>query len=626
MGRLLDRVNNPSDLKRLRPEQLPQLAGEIREEIIKVVSRTGGHLASSLGAVELTIALHYVFDSPRDTIIWDVGHQAYAHKILTGRKKRFFTLRQPEGISGFPNKYESPHDPFIVGHASTSISQALGMVIAKDLISEQGKVVAIIGDGALTGGMAFEALNHAGQLGKKVIVILNSNEMAISASVGALSRYLNRIITNPVYNRIRKDLQTLVKKIPRLGPGMLARAKRLEESLKGFLIPGGFFEEMGFRYFGPIDGHNIALLIRTLKNIIWINEPVLIHIVTKKGKGYRWAEQYPVKFHSAKPFNIKTGSSKTPKSFEITYTEVFSQTIREIASRDNKVVAVTPAMTTGSGLGEFARDFPGRFFDVGIAEQHAVTFAAGLAKGGLKPIVAIYSTFLQRAYDQVIHDVCLQDLDVIFAIDRAGIVGEDGATHQGVFDIAYLGHIPNLVLMVPKDGKELRDMLFTAFSHSGPVAIRYPKAQSKVVQIGKEYHIIPIGQAEVIRTGGRLAIIAIGSMVYPALEAAGSLSNQGIETTVVNARFIRPLDETLLGELLNHKIKVLLTVEEHVSRDGFGSLILEFLEKKAKTGIKIKRLALPDSFIEQAPRDFLLDKYGLSVAGIVKAAKEVIHR
>ncbi|MEA3328438.1 MAG: 1-deoxy-D-xylulose-5-phosphate synthase [Candidatus Omnitrophota bacterium] len=624
MDKLLDKIDSPSDLKKLRLKQLPQLAEEIREEMIRVVSRAGGHLASSLGAVELTVALHYVFDSPQDAIVWDVGHQAYSHKILTGRKKRFPSLRQSGGISGFPNKDESPHDLFTVGHASTSISQALGLAAAKDLASEKRNVIAVIGDGALTGGMAFEALNHAGQLGKKMIVVLNSNEMAISRSVGALSKYLNEIITNPIYNRVRKDLQTLIKKIPRLGSGMLTTVKRLEESLKGLLIPGRFFEEMGFRYFGPIDGHNIALIVRTLKNIIQMNDPVLIHLVTKKGRGYKWAEQYPVRFHSAKPFDIKTGVSKPKELFNVTYAEVFGRTLRELASIDKKLVVITPAMTAGSGLIEFVRDFPERFFDVGIAEQHAVAFAAGLAKGGLKPMIAVYSTFLQRAYDQIIHDVCLQNLNVIFAVDRAGIVGEDGPTHHGVFDIAYLGHIPNLVLMAPKDEKELKDMLFTAFSHSGPIALRYPKTKGREIEIDKNYRIIPIGQAEIMRTGGKIAIVAIGSMVYPALEAAEKLSNQGIETTVVNARFIRPLDEALLEKLLSRKIKTLITVEEHIGRNGFGSLILEFLAKKGKTDIKVERLTLPDSFIEQSPRELLLDKYGLSAAGIVEAAKKIL--
>ena len=624
MNKLLDSIDNPSDLKKLKIRQLPELADEIRQEMIRVVSQTGGHLASSLGAVEVGIAVHYVFNSPQDAVIWDVGHQAYVHKLLTGRKKRFSSLRQYGGLSGFPSRTESPHDPFTVGHASTSISQGLGMVAARDLARSPGKVVAIIGDGALTGGMAFEALNHAGQLGKKIIVILNTNEMAISPSVGALSRYLNKIITNPVYNRIRRDIRTLVKRIPKLGPKMLATAQRLEESLKGFLVPGGFFEELGFRYFGPIDGHNLSLIIRTLKNITLINEPVLFHVVTKKGKGYKFAESNPIKFHSAAPFEVATGIPKIQQSTGSKFSEVFGRTLKDLASRDERIVVITPAMTAGSGLTEFAGTFPDRFFDAGIAEQHAVGFASGLARGGLKPIVAIYSTFLQRAYDQVVQDVCLQNLGVVFAVDRAGLVGEDGPTHHGVFDIAYLGHIPNLVLMAPKDEQELKDMLYTAFSLPGPVAIRYPKRGMATIGVDRDYRNIPVGQAEVLTEGTGPVIMAIGSMVYPALEAAEILAKEGVKPTVVNARFLRPLDKVLIGKLLANPQRPLITVEEHVSRGGFGSLVLEFLTETGKKGHKIKRLALPNSFIEHGQREFLLDKYGLSAKGIAASVREVI--
>jgi len=624
MNRLLDSINSPVDLKRLKIRQLPQLASEIRQEMVRVVSRTGGHLASSLGAVELAIAIHYVFNSPKDTIVWDVGHQAYAHKLLTGRKERFDSLRQFGGISGFPNKDESSHDPFTVGHASTSISQALGMVVANSLTRSSGRVVAVIGDGALTGGMAFEALNHAGQLGKKIIVVLNSNEMAISPSVGALSKYLNKIITNPLYNRIRQDIRTLVKRIPKLGPKMLTTAQRLEESLKDLLVPGAFFEELGFRYFGPIDGHNLALVIQALKNISLINEPVLLHLITKKGKGYKFAESDPVRFHSAAPFDVETGISKKSQSAGPNFTETFGRTVCDLASRDKRIVVITPAMTAGSGLVEFAKAFPTRLFDVGIAEQHALTFAGGLARGGLKPAVAIYSTFLQRAYDQMVHDICLQNLDVVFAIDRAGLVGEDGPTHHGVFDIAYLGHIPNLVLMAPKDEQELKDMIYTAVSLPGPVAIRYPKRGTGRIQTDKDYHNIQLGQAEVLKQGNGPVIMAIGSMVYPALQAAEILAKEDIEPTVVNARFVRPLDEVLLDELLANGNRPLVTVEEHVERCGFGSIVLEFLAERGKKDIKIKRLALPNSFIEQGSRGLLLDKYGLSAEGIADSVREVI--
>ncbi len=621
---MLDSINSPVDLKRLKIRQLPQLASEIREEMIRVVSRTGGHLASSLGAVELAIAIHYVFTSPKDTIVWDVGHQAYAHKLLTGRKERFDSLRQFGGISGFPNKDESSHDPFTVGHASTSISQALGMVVANSLTRSSGRVVAVIGDGALTGGMAFEALNHAGQLGKKIIVVLNSNEMAISPSVGALSKYLNKIITNPLYNRIRQDIRTLLKRIPRLGPKMLTTAQRLEEGIKDLFVPGAFFEELGFRYFGPIDGHNLALVIQALKNITLINEPILLHLITKKGKGYKFAESDPVRFHSAVPFDVETGISKKSQPTRSNFTETFGRTVCDLASRDDRIVVITPAMTAGSGLVDFAKAFPARFFDVGIAEQHALTFAGGLARGGLKPVVAIYSTFLQRAYDQMVHDICLQNLHVVLAIDRAGLVGEDGPTHHGVFDIAYLGHIPNLVLMAPKDEQELKDMIYTAISLPGPVAIRYPKRGTERIQTDKDYHNIQLGQAEVLKQGRGPVIMAIGSMVYPALKAAEILAKEDIEPTVVNARFIRPLDEALLDELLADGNRPLVTIEEHVERCGFGSIVLEFLAERGKKDIKIKRLALPNSFIEQGSRSLLLDKYGLSVKGIVDSVREIV--
>lgn len=626
MAGLLEKIEGPPDLKKLAPAQLPELAQELRDEIIRTVARTGGHLASNLGAVELTVALHYVLDSPKDKIIWDVGHQAYAHKLLTGRKGRFQTLRQFEGLSGFPSKDESLHDPFTVGHASTSISQALGLAVARDLNGSDGEIAAVIGDGALTGGMAFEALNHAGQMRKKLIVILNGNEMAISRSVGALSAYLNRIITTPIYNRVRRDLQILVERIPRVGPSLLATAKRLEESLKGLLIPGMLFEELGFRYFGPIDGHDIGLLIQTLQNVINIREPVLVHVVTRKGKGYRFAEEFPSRFHSAMPFDIKTGAIIRPPSFNgPTYTEVFSRALVELASEDSKIVAITAAMLKGTGLDEFARNFPDRFFDAGIAEQHAVTFAAGLARGGLRPVVAIYSTFLQRAYDQIIHDVCLQSLPVVFAIDRAGVVGGDGATHQGTFDFAYLGHIPNLVVMAPADERELKDMLAEAFRHPGPIALRYPKAYGYGVQMEERHNRIPIGRAEVVREGKDLAIVAIGSMVYPSLEAAKLLAMDGIDAKVINARFIKPLDEDLLERMAN-EVRYLVTVEEHVARDGFGSLVLEFLERIGRNDIKVKRLALPDDFIPQGPRDLLLANYGLTAQGISGAVKVFFER
>ncbi len=613
MGKLLDSISGPADLRSLNPGQLPPLAAEIRDEILKTVSRTGGHLASSLGAVELTIALHYAFDTPKDKIIWDVGHQTYAHKIITGRLKRFPTLRQLGGLSGFPNKDESPeHDIFTCGHSSTSISTALGLIAARDLRAGNEKIVAVIGDAALAGGMAFEALNHTGHDNKSMIVILNDNERSISQSVGALSKYLNRIITNPTYNKIRKDVERLVKKVPRFGFRAYRAARKLEEGLKNLLIPGMLFEEMGFRYFGPIDGHNIAQLVWSLRSLKNLNEPILIHVMTKKGKGYKPAENDPASFHGTGPFDLLTGR-KASADAPLTFTDAFSEKIAELAGHDPKIVGITAAMIDGTGFNKFASLFPERFFDVGIAEEHAVGFSAGLARGGFRPVVAVYSTFLQRGYDQIIHDICLQGLPVVFCLDRAGLSGEDGATHHGSFDIAYLRHIPNLVFMAPSTPAELQAMLKLAVTLNGPVAIRYPKG-STLVQ-GSSSAPIETGKAEVLKKGEDVAIIAIGSMVETAMETAVLLAGKKVNATVVNARFIKPLDEALLRDICRG-IKKIVTIEEGVLDGGFGSAVLEFLERESVGGIKVRRFGLPDKFIEHGKRSELFSKYNLTPQAI----------
>jgi 1-deoxy-D-xylulose-5-phosphate synthase len=620
MKNLIDKINSPEDLKKIPTEDLSSLASELRERIIDVVSRKGGHLASSLGVVELAIALHYCFDMPRDKIIWDVGHQAYAHKLLTGRAKKFETLRQLGGISGFPRRGESRYDIFTCGHSSTSISVALGLACARDLKKEAWKSIAVIGDAALASGMALEALNNAGHLRKDLMVVLNDNELSISKSVGALSIYLNRILTNPMYNRVRRRMQILVKRIPLFGFKAFKAARRLEESLKTLLVPGAFFEELGFRYFGPINGHDINNLIATFKNLSSLKGPIIVHVITKKGKGYRFAEEKPSHFHSAPPFKIEGGEARGDKK-AITFTRVFSGKITELARTDKRIVAITAAMPDGTGLAEFAAEFPNRFYDVGIAEAHAVGFSAGLANEGLKPIVAIYSTFLQRGYDQIIHDISLQNLPVVFCVDRAGIVGEDGPTHHGVFDMAYLRHIPNLVIMAPKDGLELGKMLEFAAKLGKPVAIRYPKSEAASLVSGSNFHRLGLGVSELLREGKNLAIFAVGSMVSPALKVADLLSSDGIEATVINARFVKPLDKNIIEEITRH-INKIVTLEEGVARGGFGSAILEFLERENIKNIRVKRIGLPDHFITHGKREELLKEYHLTPYEIHETIKK----
>ncbi|MGC9004018.1 MAG: 1-deoxy-D-xylulose-5-phosphate synthase [bacterium] len=617
----LEKINTPADVKKLSIEDLKTLCEEIRERILEVVSRNGGHLAPSLGAVELIVALHYVFHSPRDKLIFDVGHQAYAHKLLTGRKDRFDTLRKREGISGFLKRSESEHDVFGAGHASTSLAAALGFAVARDLEGKDYEVVAIVGDGALTGGLSWEALNNIGHLGKKVVVVLNDNEMSISKSIGAISEYLSRIRTEPSYLKIKEDLEFVLRRIP-LGLPLWEGLQRLKDAVKHIFVPGMIFEELGFTYLGPIDGHNLEALIEIFLRAKNLSGPTLIHITTKKGKGYEPAEMNPEKFHGVPPFDLETGTIFEP-SFPPTYTEVFAHTLTSLAEKDEKIIAITAAMPLGTGLSRFAERFPNRFFDVGMGEACAVTFAAGLACQGFKPVVAIYSTFLQRAYDMIIHDVCLQNLPVVFAIDRAGIVGEDGATHQGIFDIAYLLPIPNIVVSAPADEWELASLIKTSLQANSPFAIRYPREKG----IGVPYdnpQILPIGKGELRREGKDLCIIAIGSMVYPAERAAKMLEEEGISPSLINPRFLKPFDEELILSCCE-KAKRVLVVEEGILWGGFGSFIAQFLLSKGLTDIKVKLVGI-EGFVEHGKREELLQLLGLTPEGIYHSAKELLKQ
>jgi len=621
MDDLISKVNSPQDLKSLSIENLYTLAQQIRDEIIINLSQTGGHLASSLGVVELTIALHAILDSPKDKIVWDVGHQAYAHKILTGRRADFQSLRKLDGISGFPKRAESVHDQVDVGHSSTSISSALGIACARDIKGDDDTVVAVIGDGALTAGMAFEALNHAGHLQKDMIVILNDNEMSISENVGAVSNYLDKLRTNPKIHRAKRDLGHLINSIPAFGDQLLKTANKVKNSLKYLLVSGILFEEFGFTYLGPIDGHNIRVLQEHIKDAQKIGGPVLIHAITTKGKGYTPAEEEPAKFHGVGPFNIRTGEKKDKKK-KSTYTNVFSQTLISLAKDDSDIVAITAAMPSGTGLNKFAQEFPKRFYDVGIAEQHAITLGAGLALNGVKPFVTLYSTFLQRGYDQVMHDVCIQNLPVKLAIDRAGIVGRDGETHQGVFDYAFLRHLPNMTVMAPKDENELRAMIKLAANYNKPIALRYPRGE--VIGVEKvDVDDLEVGKAEVLREGKDGAILAIGSMVYPTLEVANDLATVGIDLTVVNSRFVKPLDQELILGLAN-QFKRIFTIEEHVLQGGFGSAVAELLADN-DSSVKLTRIGLPDKFIEHGSSGELLARYGLDIEGLKRRIKEVMQ-
>jgi 1-deoxy-D-xylulose-5-phosphate synthase len=623
---LLEDIHSPADLRQLPRAKLPQLAAEIRTLIVDVVARTGGHLASSLGAVELAIAVHYVFDTPRDKVIWDVGHQAYAHKILTGRRDAFGSLRQHGGLSGFTRRSESPYDSFSTGHSGTSISAGLGMACANFLKKEDAKVVAVIGDGSLTAGLAYEGLNQAGGILKRdLIVILNDNEMSISRNVGALSSFLSRTFSAKKLQELRRELGFFFKKLPRIGEDIYQLAKRTEESFKSFVTPGMLFEAFNFEYYGPINGHKIDHLIDILNNIKYIREPVLLHVTTTKGKGYGPAEKNPVYFHGCARFDAKTGTCLESKPRAATYTEVFGRTLVELAQMDPRLVAVTAAMPEGTGLSAFAQLYPDRFFDVGIAEQHAVTFAAGLAAEGFRPVVAIYSTFLQRAYDQILHDVCLERLPVILALDRGGLVGEDGATHHGIFDFSYLRSLPNMVVMAPRDESELRRMMLTALRHDGPIAFRYPRGAAVGGPPGAAATAIPIGEAEVLTDGSDLVLMAIGAAVMEALSARELLAQQGVQATVVDGRFVKPLDAKLAVELAR-RIPRVMTIEENVRQGGFGSAVLEAFSDAGLNAVAVERIGLPDAFVEHGPQAVLRGKYGLDAAGIAKAAQRFLNQ
>ncbi|MBN1687923.1 MAG: 1-deoxy-D-xylulose-5-phosphate synthase [Candidatus Omnitrophica bacterium] len=626
MLKWINKINSPKDLKAVPLAKLSEVAREYRHFLIKAVSKTGGHLGASLGTVELCIALHYVLNSPEDKICWDVGHQAYVHKMITGRRDRMLTLRQPGGLSGFPSPFESEHDPFIVGHAGTAISQALGLAVTRDIKKKKNHVVAVAGDGALTAGLSYEALNNAGHMKKDMLLILNDNEMSISKNVGAISKYLNKVITNPIYNQVRQEVEKQLDRFPRLR----RFANTSLEGMKHIFVPGVIFEELGFRYFGPIDGHDVVGMIKTLKKILSLHECCLLHVITQKGKGYAFAEKDAERLHGVSPFNVKTGEKvqgtkelKKYKQEGISYTEAFVQSLVKVAREKKDIVAITAAMPSGTGLNTFQKEFPDRFFDVGIAEQHAVTFAGALAAGGLKPVCAIYSSFLQRSHDSLIHDVALQRKPLILGIDRAGIVGADGATHNGVFDISFLSHIPNTVIGAPKDETEMNQMMKLAVHYPHIFAIRFPRAN-----IPKIYDKLPkstpfdIGQGEVLREGRDVSLLVLGSTVVIALEAAEILEREGVDARVVNMRFAKPLDASLVFSSLERS-KWLFTIEEHVYAGGFGARVLELLERHHLTGVNLHRFALPDQFIEHGSREQIFDTFGLSAQKVADCVLEM---
>ena len=630
MSEILSKINSPIDLRKLPLEKLDELSSEVRQLVIDTVSETGGHLASSLGVVELTVALHYIFNTPEDKLVWDVGHQCYPHKILTGRRDKINTLRQFGGLSGFPNKDESSYDVMTSGHSSTSVSFALGLAAARDIEKKNNKVIAVIGDGALSGGESFEAMNNAGQMGKDLIIVLNSNDMSISESVGALSSYLTRLISEPLFNKVRNELRTFVSRIPKVGPKVAKAARKFEEGLKNLIVPGIFFEELGFTYYGPIDGHDMKKLVAIFQRVSNLGGPRIVHVVTTKGKGYKPAESDPATFHGLKPFDKDNGieedkSNKNQSNDKISFTQVFSDKICKLAKENDKIVAVTAAMPCGTGLDVFAKKYPERFFDVGIAEQHALTFSAGMAKEGLSPITAIYSTFLQRGYDQIFHDICLQELGVVLAIDRAGIVGQDGITHQGVFDIAYLRNLPKLVIMAPKDANDFEAMLDLAVSLKKPVAIRYPRAKTEKPTSSKPgTDNLKLGQAKVLKEGKDITIISCGPLANIALEAAAKLDKEKISVQVIDLRFIKPLDNKII-DYIKKTNKCFVTIEEGVRLGGAGSAVLELLEDNKVTDYKSRLIGLPDEFIEHGTREELFNKYGLTIENVTNKAKEILN-
>ena len=603
---LLNNINTPADVRKLSKGKLKALAKELRDYLTHTVSISGGHFSAGLGTVELTVALHYVFDTPSDQLVWDVGHQAYPHKILTGRKERMTTIRTLNGVSAFPNRSESEYDAFGVGHSSTSISAALGMAIASKLKGEDKQMVAIIGDGSITGGMAFEAMNHAGAIDANLLVILNDNDMSISPPVGAMSNYLTKILSSKLYSSLREESKKALSKMP----SVWELARKTEEHMKGMIVPGTLFEELGFNYIGPIDGHDVDMLVSTLENLKATSGPRFLHIVTKKGKGYAPAEKDPLAYHGVPAFDPSLDAlPKSAPSPHPTYTEVFGQWLCDMAAQDQRLLGITPAMREGSGLVKFSEQYPQRYFDVAIAEQHAVTLAAGQACQGAKPVVAIYSTFLQRAYDQLIHDVAIQNLDVLFAIDRAGLVGPDGPTHAGSFDYSYMSCIPNILIMAPADENECRQMLTTGYLHEGPAAVRYPRGKGPGAVVDKALDSLPVGKGEIRHQGSRIAILAWGSMVTPALAVGKQLG-----ATVVNMRFIKPLDEQLLLDLAK-SVEIFVTIEENVISGGAGSAVNNFLQKQHIL-MPVLNIGLPDSFIEQGTREELLAICGLDIQGI----------
>ena len=621
--KLLQNINSPADLRRLTPQQLQAVADEIREYILETMSRIGGHTGASLGAIELAVALHYAFDTPQDRVVWDVGHQAYAHKILTGRRDQLATIKQYGGLSPFLRRDESEYDTFGAGHASTSISAALGMAIARDRKNETHHVCAIIGDSSLAGGMAMEAINQAGHLKTRLIVLLNDNEMSIAPAVGALTGYLNRLREAQGYHRFKDEVGETLLSIPALGARLHHAAKTVKDALAAAVLPGALTSELGFKYIGYVDGHNPRALVAALREAQQIKDgPVIVHALTTKGKGFPASEKNYYAWHATGPFDLKTGTPVKSSSKAPTYTSVFGKTMCELMAKDDRIVALTAAMPDGTGVDIILEKYPERAFDVGIAEQHAVTFSGGLACEGLKPVAAIYSTFLQRGFDQIIHDICIQNLDVTFAMDRGGIAGPDGPTHHGLLDIAYLRPMPNMVLMAPKDEGELRDMLLTAIEHPGPAALRYPRGNGIGCDISREPQLLEIGKGEILRDGGDVAVVAYGSMVHPALAAAENLLKDGIETTVVNARFVKPLDAGLLLALARTK-RLIVTVEEAYLAGGFGSAVMELLEENGLLDqVRLVRMGIPDRLITHGDAKLLLAKYGLDADGIYTRVKE----
>src|SRR6476620_3239305 len=623
---LLEKINSPADLRRLPIEQLQPVADEIRQYILETMSRVGGHTGASLGAIELAVALHYAFDTPHDRLVWDVGHQAYAHKILTGRRADLPTIKSYGGISGFLRRDESEYDTFGAGHASTSLSAALGMAIARDNKGEDYHVVALIGDASLAGGMAMEAINQAGHLKSRLIVVLNDNEMSIAPAVGALTGYLNRIRGAHQYHRFKDEVEEKLLAIPSVGERLHHAAKTMKDAIAAAVLPGALINELGFKYIGYVDGHNPRALVAAFREAQQIKDgPVLVHALTSKGKGHPQAEKDYYRWHATGPFDLQTGKAIKPKASAPTYTAVFGNTLADLMEKDKKIIALTAAMPDGTGICTPLEKFPERSYDVGIAEQHCVTFAAGMSVEGLKPVCAIYSTFLQRGFDQLIHDVCIQNLNVKFCLDRGGVAGGDGPTHHGLLDIAYLRAVPNIILMAPKDEGEMRDMLFTMTEHIGPAAMRYPRGNGIGVSLDREPERLEIGKAELLRDGGEVAIVAYGSMVHPSLQAAGNLSKDGIETTVVNARFVKPLDSALLLALARTK-RLIVTVEEAYLAGGFGAAVLELLEENGlQDKVRVVRMGIPDRLITHGDAKLLLAKYGLDADGIYSRVKESIE-